>query len=196
MSGLGVRRTGGGAKLRLLLAMLRRTPPHPAPSTQQLALPPLSPAGPEETQKVIACLHLLLELAGSPDQETALAAGHCLLKACHLHPGDAAAVLADPRSIALLASLLDPVGAPAKGASLGRHAAGGTAGLPQPPGQQAAGFNADHSPLLLLVLAQVVEARPQLLQQYGASLRPAVAACLAAVRDPGLQRRWSKLLAA
>ena len=92
--------------------------------------------------------------------------------------------------MARLVSLLDPAscGDPA--------AAAAAAAADEGPGRAAApAFNADLAPLLLLVLAQVAEARPQLLRQYGASLRPAVAACLDAVGDPGLRRRWSPLLA-
>ena len=161
----------------------------PAAPTNCVPLhPQLAPPGPAETLKVIAALPLLLELAASAQPDTALAAAHCLLKAAHLHHADAAAVLAAPESMALLTSLLDP-------------SAAGAAGGEQPPApleQAPRGepvFNTDRAPLLLLVLASVVECRPELLRQYGSTLRPAVSACLAAVGDPGLKRRWAKLLA-
>ncbi|PRW59606.1 kinase [Chlorella sorokiniana] len=162
----------------------------------------MADVGPSESQKVIAALHLLLELAGSLDPDTALAAAHCLLKAAHLHPADAAAVMAAPESMALVVGLLDQAAAVSSGA-----ASGGERGQQpqhgQPPPEPGEGgeqpppltFHPDCAPLLLLVLAAVVEARPELLHHYGASLRPAVAACLAAVGDPGLKRRWAGLLA-
>lgn len=135
-------------------------------------------------------LPLLLELASSAQHDTALAAAHCLLKAAHLHPGDAAAVLAEPESVACLVSLLDPA------ASGSTAAAAAASAFAEEPQQMAApAFNADTAPLLLLVLAQLAAARPELLREYGASLRPAVAACLDAVGDPGLRRRWAPLLA-
>jgi hypothetical protein len=62
--------------------------------------------------------------------------------------------------------------------------------------QQQHGVNAELAPLLLLVLSGVVEARPELLRDYGGSLRPAVTSCLDAVGDAGLRRRWVALLAA
>lgn len=163
-----------------------------------------SSPGPAETQKVIAALHLLLELAGSPDLDIALAAAHCLLKAAHLHPADAAAVLAAPESMALLVGLLDQAAVDGSGAGSGGSGSEGRLALhgqqpPEPgePGEQLPqpAFHPDCAPLLLLVLAAVVDARPELLHQYGSGLRPAVAACLAAVGDPGLKRRWAGLLA-
>lgn len=165
-------------------------------------------AGPSESQKVIASLHVLLELAAGPDPDAALSAAHCLLKAAHLHPGDAAAVLATGDNVALLIELMGPRGAAGSGAAAA--AAGGAGGgsgggggeqqegwpqQQQPPPQLAA-FQADLAPLLLLVLAAVVEARPGLLREHGAALRPAVTACLQAVGDAGLKRRWARLLAA
>lgn len=122
---------------------------------------------------------LLLELAGAPLPDTALAAAHCLLKLVHLHTGETAAVLAVPEHLALLCMLLDPA------AAAERAAAG-----------EGPGFNTDLAPLLLLALAAAAEARPGLLREQGGMLRPAVGACLEAVRDPGLTRRWGKLLRA
>ncbi|EFN50874.1 hypothetical protein CHLNCDRAFT_141669 [Chlorella variabilis] len=168
----------------------------------------MNDVGPSESQKVIASLHVLLELAAGPDPDAALSAAHCLLKAAHLHPGDAAAVLATGDNVALLIELMGPRGAAGSGAAAA--AAGGAGGgsgggggeqqegwpqQQQPPPQLAA-FQADLAPLLLLVLAAVVEARPGLLREHGAALRPAVTACLQAVGDAGLKRRWARLLAA
>lgn len=143
-------------------------------------------------------LHLMLELAATAEPETAQVAAHCLLKAAHLHPGDAAAVLAAPENIALLVCLLDPT--PAGGAAAGsqgqQQQERGQPEAQQQLAQQARpAFSPELAPLLLLVLASVVEARPELLHQHGPSLRHAVGACLAAVGDPGLKRRWSPLLA-
>ena len=142
----------------------------------------------------------MLELAATAEPETAQVAAHCLLKAAHLHPGDAAAVLAAPENIALLVSLLDPT--PAGGAAAGSQGQQQQRGQPEAQqqleqlAQQARpAFSPELAPLLLLVLASVVEARPELLHQHGPSLRHAVGACLAAVGDPGLKRRWSPLLA-
>ncbi|KAL4419367.1 hypothetical protein ABPG75_005869, partial [Micractinium tetrahymenae] len=139
----------------------------------------LNDVGPSESQKAVGALPLLLELAGALHPDTALAAAHCLLKLVHLHAGDAAAVLAVPDSLALLGPLLDPAAA-AERAAVG----------------EGPGFNADLAPLLLLALAAAAEARPGLLQEQGGALRSAVGACLEAVRDPGLARRWGKLLRA
>ena len=160
-------------------------------------------AGPSESQKVIAALHLLLELAAGPEADTALAAAHCLLRAAHLHPADAAAVLATADNVALLVSLLGPAApCPVSQQLVGQRQQGGQQHQGQQQQQQGQnpqqphGVNAELAPLLLLVLAAVVEARPELLQDYGGSLRPAVASCLDAVGDAGLRRRWVVLLAA
>lgn len=122
---------------------------------------------------------LLLQLAGAPPPDTELAAAHCLLKLVHLHPGDTAAVLAGPGHASMMVPLLDPAAARA------RAAAG-----------EGPGFNVDLAPLLLLALATAAEARPELLKEQDGALRSAVAACLEAVRDPGLARRWGRLLRA
>ena len=155
-------------------------------------------AGPSESQKVIAALHLLLELAAGPEADTALAAAHCLLRAAHLHPADAAAVLATADNVALLVSLLGP----AAPCTVSQQLVGQRQQqLEQQQGQleqgqqQQHGVNAELAPLLLLVLSAVVEARPELLRDYGGSLRPAVTSCLDAVGDAGLRRRWVALLA-
>jgi hypothetical protein len=163
-------------------------------------LPAPAAAGPSESQKVIAALHLLLELAAGPEADTALAAAHCLLRAAHLHPADAAAVLATADNVALLVSLLGP----AAPCTVSQQLVGQRQQqLEQQQGQfeqgqqqQPHGVNAELAPLLLLVLAAVVEARPELLRDYGGSLRPAVTSCLDAVGDAGLRRRWVALLAA
>lgn len=116
-----------------------------------------------------------------------------------MHPGDAAAVLAAPDSMALLVGLLDQAAAGSSAAARGGSGERGLLALSEPGDvaeqAQLPTFHPDCAPLLLLVLAAVVEARPELLHQFGASLRPSVAACLAAVGDPGLKRRWAGLLA-
>lgn len=130
----------------------------------------------------MSSFHLLLELASSPDGEVALAAAHCLLKAAHLHPAQAASVLAEEANIELLACLMAPQ----------RKDASNDAG--RRTEQQATTCHADLAPLLLLMLAAAAEAQPALLHEQGTALRPVVHACLAAVGDPGLKRRWARLL--
>lgn len=139
-------------------------------------------AGQEQSIKALSTVHLLLELASSPDGEVALAAAHCLLKVTHLHPAQAAAVLAEEANVQLLAGLLaqqcsDPCG-----------------DARRPTERQASACYADLAPLLLLLLAAAAEAQPALLHERGDVLRPVVFACLAAVGDPGLKRRWAHLL--
>jgi hypothetical protein len=112
-------------------------------------------------------------------------------------------VLAAEANMQLLVELLDPRGggsgaaAAAAGGALSALQLGGEqlADQQQQQQRQQAAFHADLAPLLLLVLAAVVDARPGLLRERSALLRPAVAACLAAVGDPGLKRRWARLLA-
>ena len=143
-----------------------------------------------ESQQAVAALPLFLDIATQQpvDSDVALAAAHCLLKAAHLHPGDAAAVLlATPDAALQLACLLDPAG--------GAAVAAGQLPLPHEQQLQREALHTDVAPLLLVVLASLVERRPQLLAAAGV-LRPALQACLAAVGDPGLARRWSALLAA
>ncbi|PSC68021.1 serine threonine-kinase ULK4 isoform B [Micractinium conductrix] len=55
---------------------------------------------------------------------------------------------------------------------------------------------AAHGALKLLHLhpGDTAEARPALLRDHGDVLRPAVSACLEAIGDPGLRRRWAPLL--
>jgi len=142
-------------------------------------------AGPQESQKAVGALPLLLELAGCPLPEAALAAAHCLLKLALLHPVDAASVLATPECVGLLTTLLDPAAAAAAAAEHQALGSGSNGG---------GGFHPELAPLVLLALAAAVEARPALLQDHGSQLRPALAACLEAVPDPGLKRRWAKLL--
>lgn len=142
---------------------------------------------------------LLLELASSAEPETALAAAHSLLKVSHLHAAAAAAELASPDTAALLVSLLE-AGATAPPQGSAERRSPERRQRPQADSQQVQHparptFPTDIAPLLLLATAAVVEARPDLLRQHGAALRPAVAACLAAVGDPGLKRRWAGLLA-
>lgn len=146
----------------------------------KISLPPTRffvPSGPSESQKAVGALPLLLELAGGAESEVAVAAAHGALKLLHLHPGDTAGVLGSRECASLMVPLLDPAAAAAQQVSIG-----------------GPGWNADVAPLMLLVLAGAAEARPALLRDHGDVLRPAVSACLEAIGDPGLRRRWAPLL--